>query len=240
MDWVKVKASCLALAGKEGPVMEWIISVQDWQVYILHNNSGRNWVSAPDKKWFWFSWILWRGLSEKQVPTEIDSFEIIWDSASKSVSKYKIGDTYSGPKLEPLEGGKKSSALWLKEWDLFVALKGNPYFPEWKIVALCHDDDSNCPQFASSDSNKDKWYCDLTYFAKLPKEAEKKTILEKIFKKKPKHTYNKYYKRDDGVVFHKDTIDWTPIAELEEKEQEYYTKARAIRAKINAHSKLTF
>jgi len=152
------------------------------------------------------------------------------------MSGYKPGDIYTGKeKLVPLEGDKIARTLWIKVWDLLVSLGENDYFSKGTIVKLYYDDNSICPQFIGGWINP--WYCHFSKFAKLPGE-KKETIIEKIFKKK--HTYETYFKRDDGVVFHKDMIDWTPIKDMEEKEQEYYTKARAIRAKLNAHKKLSF
>lgn len=59
--------------------------------------------------------------------------------------------------------------------------------------------------------------------------------------KKPwRHTYTTSYRRDDWVVFTSDTIDSKKITNLESEEKEHYTKARAIRALLNAHRNLEF
>lgn len=61
--------------------------------------------------------------------------------------------------------------------------------------------------------------------------------------KKPsriKHTYTTTFTRDDGVQFTKDSIDWVSIDALKEQEKSHYEQARAIRAKLNSHSKLKF
>jgi len=150
MDWAKVRAET------DGwKIIKWEITVEDKEVYILHNNPEEHGANAKDKKWYKYSWLLTFEFNENDEPTtEINRLETIeefteWELVY--VSDYSIE--------ESLKDQRKRIYLYTtKKW-IHVTQREKEY-----------------------EDSSSGWVYWRKYIAKIPKEETVEMTMEEINK----------------------------------------------------------